>query len=204
MAPLRRDAVTRGFLPLLVLSLGLGIGALAWGTDGFRVVTTEGARRLAVLGDPQPVPAVPLIDQDGRRFSLGDYRGGPVLVEFIYTNCPTLCGVLGDTFARLAAAPGPRLLSISFDPERDDPHALQLYGERYGAAPPRWRIAAPADRTGLHTLLKRFGIVVIPDGQGGYVHNGALYLLDLSGRVSRILDPEAPAPVGAAALGTAQ
>ncbi|MGH7065559.1 MAG: SCO family protein [Stellaceae bacterium] len=184
--------MTRGFLPLFALALAIGIGALAWGTEGFRVVTSEGARRLAVIGDPQPVPGVPLRDQDGRRFSLADYRGAPVLIEFIYTSCPTLCAVLGDELQRLAAARrGPRLLSISFDPEHDDRRALELYGERYGAALPRWRIAAPADQRSLRTLLQRFGVVAIPDGSGGFVHNGALYFVDSCGRIARILDPSA-------------
>jgi protein SCO1/2 len=194
--------VTRGFLPFLALSLTIGLGALAWGTEGFRVVTSEGARRLAVMHDPQPVPDIPLRDQDGRRFSLAGYRGGPVLVEFIYTSCPALCGLLGDEFQRLAATePGLRLLSISFDPERDDRKALALYGERYDAAPPRWRIAAPVDRPGLQLLLQRFGVVVIPDGNGGFVHNGALYLVNSRGKIARILDLGATPQVVAAAFG---
>lgn len=194
--------MTRGFLPLLALSLALGIGALAWGTDGFRVVTTEGARRLAVIRDPQPLPDAPLRDQDGRRFSLADYRGHSLLVEFIYTSCPSLCGVLGDDFHHVAAAvPSPRLLSISFDLEHDDRQALDLYGERYGARAPRWRIAAPVDRASLEILLRRFGVVVIPDGIGGFVHSGALYLVDRRGKIARIFDPGTPPRAVAAALG---
>lgn len=194
--------MTRGFLPFLAFSLAIGIGAIAWGTEGFHVVTSEGARRLAIMRDPQPVPDVPLQDQDGRRFSLATYRGGPVLVEFIYTSCPTLCGVLGDDFGRLAAAkPSLRLLSIGFDLEHDDRQALALYGERYGAAAPRWRIAAPVDRQGLNLLLERFGVVVTPDGNGGFVHNGALYLVNARGTIAHILDPGATPQTLAGMLG---
>ena len=114
----------------------------------------------------------------------------------------TLCGVLGDELQRLAAARrGPRLLSISFDPEHDDRRALELYGERYGAALPRWRIAAPADQRSLRTLLQRFGVVATPDGSGGFVHNGALYLVDSRGCIARILDPSATPQMIAAADG---
>ena len=201
--------MTRGFGPLLALVLATGIGALAWVTEGFRVVTSEGARELAVERDPQTVPDVRLVDQDGNVFSLGDYRGRPVLVEFIYTRCPTLCGVLGDDFRQVlaltdgtAADRGINLLSISFDPEHDDRQALQLYGERYSATTPCWRIAVPADRRGLAALLQRFGVVVIPDGLGGFVHNGAVYLVDPRGSLARIIDPETPPQQIAAALRT--
>jgi protein SCO1/2 len=188
--------VSRGFLPLLALVLAAGAAAFAWATEGFRVITAEGARRLAVERAPRPMPDIRLIDQDGRSFSFADYRGRTVLVDFIYTSCPTICGVLGDDF-RGVVAQGPNapfdLLSISFDPEHDDREALRLYGERYGASAPRWRIAAPAGKRGLAALLHGFGVVVIPDGFGGFIHNAAVYVVDPSGRLARILDPEAPA-----------
>lgn len=184
--------MTRGFLPLLAIVLAAGAGALGWATEGFRVVTRDGAQLLAVERAPRPVPEVPLVDQDGHPFSLADYRGREVLVDFIYTRCPTICGVLGDDFARALAQPrrGVDLVSISFDPENDDREALELYSERFGAAAPRWRVAVPADRDGLDRLLRTFGVVVIPDGLGGFVHDGRVYLVDARGRLADILDPQ--------------
>jgi peroxiredoxin len=44
---------------------------------------------------------VRLRDQNGSIFSLGDYRGRPLLVDFIYTRCPTLCSERGDDFRRM-------------------------------------------------------------------------------------------------------
>lgn len=187
-----------GFAPLLGIVLLAGIGALAWGTEGFRVVTSDGARRLQIEERPAPVPQARLIDQDGAAFSLRDYRGKTLLVEFIYTRCPWLCSVLGDEFQRLstlarAGSFGSEvdLLSISFDPQHDDRPALALYGERYGAIAPRWRVAVPADRRSLASLLRSFGVVVIPDGMGGFIHDGAVYLVNPSGRLARVLDAEA-------------
>lgn len=201
--------MTRSFVPLLGMVLVTGIGALAWGTEGFRVVTSEGARQLTVERSPRPVPDVRLVDQDGNSFALSDYRGRTVLVEFIYTRCPTLCGVLGDDFRRVLAlmqhmAPDQEinLLSISFDPANDDREALKLYGDRYGARAPRWRVAVPADRRALPTLLQTFGVVVIPDGLGGFVHNSAVYLVDARGRLARVLDSDTPPRLIAEALRT--
>lgn len=196
-----------GFFPLLGMVLTAGIAAFAWETEGFHVVTSEGARQLAVERAPIPVPQVRLVDQDGASFSLADYRGKVVLVEFIYTRCPVLCGVLGDDFRRILdllskASPARKvdLLSISFDRENDDRDSLQRYGERYGAVAPRWRVATAADATGLTQLLDTFGVVVIPDGMGGFVHNSAVYVVDARGRLARILDADLPPRLAAAAL----
>jgi protein SCO1 len=191
--------MTRGFVLLLGIVILIGVGALGWGTEGFRVLTSAGARQLAVARQPLPVPDIRLIDQDGHAFSLAAYRGRTVLIDFIYTRCPKLCAVLGDDFRR-ALSPSPDavpdrdvdFLSISFDRKNDDQEALRLYADRYGATPPRWRIAAAADARGLATLLQVFGVVVIPDGFGGFVHDGNVYLVDRRGRLSRILEPDTP------------
>jgi protein SCO1 len=198
--------VTRGFLPLLAVVLAAGCGALSWATDGFRVVTSDGARQFAAERNPRALPDVPLLDQNGRSFSIADYHGKIVLVDFIYTSCPTICGVLGDDFRNVLAQTHDRagadvdLLSISFDPAHDDRPALQLYASRYGATPPHWRVAVPAGRSGLKALLHAFGVVVIPDGYGGFVHSSAVYLIDRSGRLSRILDADTPPRLIADAL----
>lgn len=198
--------MTRGFPVLLALVLAIGIAALSFETEGFRVITSAGARQLAVERAPQPLPDAQLIDQDGRLFSLGASKGRTLLVDFIYTRCPTICSARGDDFAHVLKLMGDArpaspvdLLSISFDPA-DDRAALQLYAERFGAKSPRWRIAAPVDARGLAALLRSFGVVVIPDGAGGFIHNDAVYVVDARGRLARILDPDAPAPLAAAVL----
>lgn len=198
--------MTRGFLPLLAVVLAAGSGALSWATDGFRVVTSDGARQLTVERSPRALPDVLLRDQNGRSFSLAGYRGTTVLVDFIYTRCPTICGVLGDDFhnvlglLRSSAGADIGLLSISFDPENDDRRALQLYASRYGATPPHWRVAAPVSRADLQALLRAFGVVVIPDRWGGFIHSSTVYLIDRRGRLARVLDADTPPKLIAAAV----
>lgn len=187
--------MTRGFAPLLGLVLGVGVGALAWATEGFRVITSEGARQVSIARHPIPIPNVRLIDQDGHTFSFGDYHGRTIFVDFIYTRCPKLCGELGDDFRQALSRSDAKnghvaFLSISFD-RADDREALQLYADRYAARAPRWRVAMPYDARGLSMLLQTFGVTVIPDGMGGFVHDGTIYAVDESGRVARILDPGA-------------
>jgi protein SCO1 len=187
--------------------LSTGMAVLAFETDGFRVVTSAGARQLSVERAPQMMPDARLVDQDGSPFTLSAYRGRAVLVDFIYTRCPTICGVLGDDFANVLQLMKARrlstpidLLSISFDPRNDGREALRLYGERFGAKAPRWRVAKPIDEHELAGLLQSFGVVVIPDGTGGFIHNDAVYVIDARGRLARILDPDGAAPLVDAAF----
>lgn len=194
--------MTRGFPFLLAFVLAAGMAALAFETDGFHVVTSAGARQLSIERTPQALPYARLVDQNGTPFTLGDYNGRRVLVDFIYTRCPTICTALGDDFARVRQVMRRMrpidLLSISFDPS-DDRTALRLYGDRFGAEPPRWRIAAPADDRARAELLHSFGVVVIPDGLGGFIHNDAIYVVNEQGRLARILGPDAPDRLLAAA-----
>jgi len=172
----------------LVLCLG-SVGLWA-GTDGLRAFTSEQARRLAVHKAPRPLPQAVLQDQDGRNFSLDEYRGKKLLVDFVYTRCQSICGVLGAGFQRLSRdlplAPDAKLLSISFDPQADTPAALKRYAERYHADAKVWRLARPQDEATLAALLRTFEVVVVPDAFGEFQHNAALHLVDESGRLTRI------------------
>jgi len=177
------------------LVLLLGSSVFWWGTDGLAAFTAETARRADILRFPRPLPVVSLEDQDGRAFRLQDYQGRLLAVEFIYTRCTTLCRSLGMAFKQIrdrvpqqALGRDFALLSISFDLDRDDPASLKAYGENYGADGTHWRIARVRSAADLKPLLEAFGIVVIPDGLGGFEHNAAIHLVGRDGRLAEICD----------------
>jgi protein SCO1/2 len=176
--------------------LAAGVGAFFTETEGLRAFTSETARRPAMARSPRPLPTLVLRDDRGERLTF-PIPGRPMLVEFVYTSCPTLCVTLGASFARIqdrliesGAPPVLQLLSVSFDPGRDDPAALRAYAEAHGADPARWRVVVPESEADLRTLLEAFGVVVIPDGEGGFVHNAALHLVYRGGRLAAIFDPD--------------
>jgi protein SCO1/2 len=137
------DPVT--VLRTLLLSLAVltaGVGVLADVTDGFRAYTSETARRISVLEHPPLIPPLWLQTAAGTRTSFGELRGRWLLVDFIYTNCTTYCSVQGGEFARLQrklaepiAAGKVALLSISFDPARDDRCRLDRSAARRSPRP---------------------------------------------------------------------
>jgi len=188
-------AVWRTALVSVALLL-VGAVALAAATDGFQAFTTETARRVAVRRQPADLPAVTLENQSGAQFTFADLRGKWLLVDFIYTRCPTFCTALGADFARLQqqlARPisqgKVQLLSISFDPTRDPPSQLAAYLGRFrGRSMMGWQAARPLTPDGLQQLTAAFGITVIADQHGGYTHNAAIHLVDPEGRLVDIFD----------------
>ncbi len=182
-----------------MLLLG-GYSAAAWLTHDFQVWTDEGARRREVALHPVPVPAVgvqgPGVQAAGLPALLAD--DGATIVDFFYTRCLTVCRSLGGSFQQLQAeleadaaagqASGVRLLSISFDGAHDDPRALQAYAAGLHAQPDLWRFARVPDGAQQNALLRRLGVVVVPDGRGDFEHNAALLVFDQHARMVRVFD----------------
>ena len=190
----RVTAALRTGLASAALLLAGGV-VLAAATDGWQAFTTETARRVAVRRRPADLPAVALENQSGARFTLADRRGTWLLVDFIYTRCPTFCTALGGDFARLErqlADPIARgrvqLLSISFDPTQDTPAQLAAYLGRFRGPATGWQAARPLTAGGLREITAAFGVTVIPDQLGGYTHNAAIHLVDPAGRLVGIFD----------------
>jgi len=187
-----------------VLSLLLALCGYAtanWLTHGFQVWTDEGARRLEVALQPVEAPRVAV---DGPGVAAPDLPallaqgGGVTIADFIYTRCQTVCLSLGSSFQQLQAAlqadraagqgANVRLLSISFDGAHDHPAALRAYAHGLQADPALWRFVRVPDAAQEQALLRRLGVVVVPDGRGDYEHNAALLVFDARGRMVRVFD----------------
>jgi protein SCO1/2 len=88
------------------------------------------------------VPDLKLVRDDGKTVALADELddGRPVVLDFIYTSCTTVCPVTSQTLSVLqtklgAARDRVHLVSISIDPEQDTPQRLHEYAQKFGAGP---------------------------------------------------------------------
>lgn len=88
------------------------------------------------------MPDVTLIDQNGKRvrFKTLMESDKPVIVDFIFGTCTTICPVLSACFLNLQQKLGAdsqkvHLVSISIDPENDTPKVMKDYLKRYRAKP---------------------------------------------------------------------
>jgi len=105
----------------------------------------HGARRYTRSTARYEIPDVTLVDQHGRDVSLADELGrdGPVMLQFAFTTCPTICPALSSTLAAAreelrGELDGARLITITIDPEHDTPDRLRDYAVRL-RADRRWR-----------------------------------------------------------------
>lgn len=183
-----------------LLILVAGVFTLAAVTHNFQAFTTETSRRISVRASPRVIPVVELETATGDTVSLGELRGKWLLVDFVYANCATYCAELGREFARLQDTLATLIrdgkvefLSISFDRANDGPEELAMYLHHSGSRGAGWTAARPLSQQSLDSLVNVFGVVAIPDGFGGYVHNAAIAVVDPSGRLVSIFDWDASA-----------
>jgi len=88
------------------------------------------------------IPDLTLVRADGARVRLRDEVecGKPVMLNFIFTSCTTICPIMSATFARVQATLGPdrdrvRMISVSIDPEYDTPARLGAFAKELEAGP---------------------------------------------------------------------
>ncbi len=155
----------------------------------------QGANSVHLPSPGEKVPDFSFIDQDGKKFSLSDYRGKVVFVTFIYTRCPfpdfcpRMSGNFDEIYKQLEQNPSldkAQLLSISFDPEHDTPKVLREYGFSVAHTHDaslfrRWQFAAPriAD---LPKIADFFALTVQPEG-GLITHNLSTAVIGPDGKI---------------------
>ncbi|HEX6899499.1 MAG TPA: SCO family protein [Thermoanaerobaculia bacterium] len=109
------------------------------------------------------VPDVPVLDQDGRKllFRSDLVAGKVVAINFLFTNCTTICPPLGATFGKLRKLLGERagrdvhLISISVDPVTDTPAHLKAWSAKFDQGP-GWTLVT-GEREDITRLLKALG-----------------------------------------------
>jgi protein SCO1/2 len=162
-------------------------------TKGASPAPNENGLRLPQIGDA--VPDFTLVNQDGKKLRLAQFRGKAVLITFIYTRCPLpdYCIRMSNNFNAIAKQlkhqpaiyDKTEQLSISFDPEYDTPKVLRDYGDNYaGDIDPKfthWQFvtANPAE---IKKVSDFFGLSYIPNGTQ-IVHSLRTAVIGPDGRI---------------------
>lgn len=125
------------------------------------------------------VPAVTLTNAQGEPVLLTRLLAEPrpVLLQFIFTSCSTVCPVLTATFsqaqAELDRMPGDyRMISISIDPEFDTPQHLAAFAKRYNAGR-HWLFLTGQNRDG-RSVMNAFEALYQSDNK--MYHRSLIYL----------------------------
>src|SRR5689334_995495 len=123
-----------------------GVGVLSWQ----RRLVALGLAALAVLGlacskppplagtdlGATPAPDFALADQNGETVQLAALRGRPVVLTFLFTQCPDVCPLTADKLRKTADLLGPSadqvaFVAVSTDPPHDDAAAAKAFVEQH-------------------------------------------------------------------------
>jgi protein SCO1 len=145
----------------------------------------------------ESLPDVVLLNQDGRKVRLADFRGRAFALTFIYTQCPLpdYCPLMSRNFEQvekaLSADPAlfgrTHLFSISFDTAHDTPEVLKRYGQAFAGTGRfmHWEFVSGSDGE-IRRLGGAVGLEYDPD-KGMWVHNLRTAVVGADGKLVRTI-----------------
>ena len=137
----------------------------------------------------QPVPDFTLIDQTRQNVTFSKLRGKIVAITFLYTSCPlpNYCFRLSNNFALLRKRFAERmgrdlvLLSITFDPEHDQPEILASYASTWKSDVKGWHfLTGPTPE--VQKVCHMFGMNFWPD-EGLMTHSLHTVIVGRDGKI---------------------
>jgi len=144
-----------------------------------------------------PIPKFSFANQDSIFITRENYEGYITLVDFFFTDCPTICPIMSAQMARLQdklLQENPelpiRFLSFSVKPESDTPEKLKAYAQKIGADLSRWNFLT-GKATDIYDLAQfGFLLTAFPSdtAQGGIFHTDKVTLLDKTMRMRGYYD----------------
>lgn len=154
-------------------------------------------RAVEPLQKGDPLPEYFLTNQFGEAMKTTQYKGQALAITFLFTRCPfpTFCPRLANDFAEvqqklLTVQGGPtnwHLLTVSFDPEFDQPAVLKGYADAHHYDPTHWTFAT-GDLGDVSALGDLFGLAFWHDSTGSITHNMRTAVIDASGRLQKVFE----------------
>ncbi|MBK8286747.1 MAG: SCO family protein [Ahniella sp.] len=128
------------------------------------------------------------IDTDGNVRTLAEFRGNPVLVNFIYTGCFEVCPTSSRALRKAVLGMRDRfgdrqfhVLSIGFNQPSDSPVAMREFAARQRIDDRNWSFLAPA-QADVAALADAFGFRFAATPMG-FDHTLQVSILDAEGRL---------------------
>lgn len=133
---------------------------------------------------------IALLNRDGKPVRLADYRGKPMLVNFMYSGCfevcPTLSKNLQKAIEGLVSRVGAdkfTVISIGFNQPFDSPAAMKTFALQNGIRLPNWDFLSPAKAL-VPELTQEFGFSYVQT-LAGFDHINQITLVDSQGQIVR-------------------
>lgn len=127
-------------------------------------------------------------DRAGKRLSLAQLRGKPLLVNFVYTGCFRICPTSSRALNKAVDAMRDRfgvdqfrVVSIGFNQPTDTPTALTAFAAQQRIDDPNWEFLSP-DTDAVPALARAFGFSYLATPMG-FDHTLQVSILDAQGRI---------------------
>lgn len=106
--------------------------------------------------------SIDLVDQNGEPLTFpDDLKGKPVLMGFVYTNCPDICSFITANLYKIYREMGEpddiHFIVATFDPERDTPEELKHYASSFNMDQPPFRFLTGSTEH-VDALMERVGV----------------------------------------------
>ena len=189
-----KSSTTYFLLTALVLPfLGLGLFLLV----------QRNYQSLPVLGPYEKIkgkekliqtPAWTLTNQNGKQFSSSQLTGNIQVLNFFFTSCPTICPAMNRNVQKVQqnfiADERVQFVSISVDPERDDPERLKEYEENYSLNKAQWHFLT-GEKKKIYLLARKGYNLSATDADGesaDIIHSQKVLLIDTDQQIRGIYD----------------
>lgn len=157
---------------------------------GCRVADAPSGSEPPVL---RPVGEYTLVDHTGAAFGSAALAGHPYVVSFFFTRCPSICPKIMSVMSGLqttlaGSAPQARLVSITVDPENDQPEVLAAYAAKMKMDTAKWHLVT-GDPASLEAVVTKQFVTYMgkpetqPSGLMDIGHGGHLLLIDGKGQL---------------------
>ena len=180
----------RAVIAAATLAAGMMAGASA---TELAAPAFDGSRALrqsqAVIGRQLPTD-LGFTDEAGRRRSLAEFRGQPLIISPVYTSCFGICPTTTTSLRKVVEIAdgvlGPAafaVLTVGFDTANDTPERMREFAEARGSFPGNW-VFASCDAETARRLLEGIGFTYAATPRG-FDHMIQATIVDAEGVVVR-------------------
>ena len=128
-----------------------------------------------------------LTDQNGNPVSLKNFDKKIVVVNFFYTQCPTVCNQMNSNVNLLASAYDKNkmlsFVSITVDPQHDSVLVLKNYAGQFKPGSKKW-LFLTGDTSTIYSLARNsFLVNALSTGKDDLIYSDKLILIDQDKRI---------------------
>ncbi|MDW3197577.1 MAG: SCO family protein [Cytophagales bacterium] len=141
------------------------------------------------------------VNQDSAIVTNATFEDKVYVTDFFFTSCPTICPIMKQQMLRIHEAykdnPQVALLSHTIDPKYDTVALLKDFSEKLGVSSDKWHFVT-GDQDKIYDIGEKSYLSVMAEEEGapgGYIHSGAIILVDKERRIRSVMDGTVPEQV---------